>query len=58
MTEVEINDLAIEINNEIPNEKIKKYIKECIHQGETTKEEVKACVLFKIAQDFKKNTGL
>ncbi|SHM52026.1 hypothetical protein [Flavobacterium saccharophilum] len=58
MTQVEINDLAIEIYNEIPNGDIKKYIKECIDQGETTKDEVKACVLFKIAQNFRKNAGL
>ncbi|PIF34531.1 hypothetical protein CLU81_5186 [Flavobacterium sp. 9] len=58
MTQAEINDLANEIFNEIPNGDIRKYITECINEGETTKEEVKACVLFKIAQNFRKNAGL
>lgn len=54
MTEVEINALAIEIYAVIANENIRNYIRKCIRSGKTTKEEIKDCVFFKIAQELKK----
>ncbi|MFC4477329.1 hypothetical protein [Flavobacterium chungangensis] len=54
MTDVEINALAIEIYSLTNNENIRNYIRQCIRAGKITKEEIKDCVLFKIAQELKK----
>jgi hypothetical protein len=53
MTQEEKDDLSNEIFNLIPNSDIKKYIEECIMAGNASMEDVKKCVLFKIAARFK-----